>query len=450
MPVATSVGVSRGSFRRAASALGRTIEGSRDDPLTRNSVQAMANSLVNSALGFAFWLIAARLVAPSEVGAASACLSAALLASVVSDLGLRSLVMQDLPQMRTVDEWSAHVSATLILLCFSPLAGSLITWAIVHNTSPAIARLTSGGWILAFLLVTVATSFNLLLDGIALAHRVASQMLVRSVLTSVCKLTLLASLVFALSKTGFQIILATALALTISVIYGLHWQLRRVQPNWAFSLRGVVPAVRQLRGGIVAHHILTLSGFLPMYVIPLEVVTRLGPTSNAYFALTWQVAAVFFMVSPAIGGMLFVQGRWAPSTLKSTVRRSIRLTAWLMLPIALSFVALGHPLLSLFGSHYADRGYTLLCILAASAVPDAITNIQVGVLRARGQAARAAQLNAAMAIIAIVLAWLLLRPVGIVGGGLAWLLAQSVGALVVLVFAWRRRFERSKGAAFTA
>jgi hypothetical protein len=85
----------------------------------------------------------------------------------------------------------------------------------------------------------------------------------------------------------------------------------------------------------------------------------------------------------------------------------------------------------LFGPSYPEHGFTLLMILAISAVPDAITNIYVSVLRVRGRLRFAAVINLTMAVITLGLGWILLPILGIAGGGWAWLIAQSTGSLMV-------------------
>jgi ADP-heptose:LPS heptosyltransferase/thymidylate kinase len=92
----------------------------------------------------------------------------------------------------------------------------------------------------------------------------------------------------------------------------------------------------------------------------------------------------------------------------------------------------GHLILSTFGPSYSLYGYTLLTVLVLSAIPDAITNVYVSVLRVQKRFVWAALLNLGMAAVALGLAWYLLPQMGIVGAGWAWLIAQTAGTLVVV------------------
>jgi O-antigen/teichoic acid export membrane protein len=180
----------------------------------------------------------------------------------------------------------------------------------------------------------------------------------------------------------------------------------------------------------------------PLLLPPL-VVLRLSATENAYFYSTWMLGSVFLIISPAIAASLFAEGARDPSALPAAGRRSLRLLCWLLpLPILVG-VAGGNEVLSIFGREYANHGFLLLATLAISAIPDAVTNVAVPLLRIRGLLPWSATLNVGMGLLALGGAWLVMPWLGIVGAGLAWLLAQTVGAVAVLPFlssvlGWKR------------
>ena len=99
--------------------------------------------------------------------------------------------------------------------------------------------------------------------------------------------------------------------------------------------------------------------------------------------------------------------------------------------------------MSLFGSSYARHGTVLLVLLVISAVPDAITNLYVSVLRVRDRLGVAAALNLSLAAMAAACAWLLLPSLGVAGAGAGWLIAQTAGALFVLADVVRNRQDVS-------
>jgi len=97
----------------------------------------------------------------------------------------------------------------------------------------------------------------------------------------------------------------------------------------------------------------------------------------------------------------------------------------------------GKLILALFGQDYVEHGLLLLLFLTLSAVPDAITNIAVAVLRVTDRMWMALLLNGGMLVACVGAAWVVLPVTGIVGAGLCWLATQSVGALWV-VASWGR------------
>jgi O-antigen/teichoic acid export membrane protein len=111
----------------------------------------------------------------------------------------------------------------------------------------------------------------------------------------------------------------------------------------------------------------------------------------------------------------------------------------LLAPVMLFVFLTGGWLLGLFGQDYADKGTGLLLILTASAVPDAITNLYVAVLRVQRRLRAAATLALGMATIAVAGGWALAPQHGLVGVGVAWLVSQSVGSLWVARDAWAQR-----------
>jgi O-antigen/teichoic acid export membrane protein len=197
----------------------------------------------------------------------------------------------------------------------------------------------------------------------------------------------------------------------------------------------------------VGHHFISLGYTTPMYLLPVFVAARLSLTDTAYFYTTWMLGSFLFMVSPAVAASLFAEGSHAADSVLRKARASAVIIGMLLGPIMLVFFLGGHYIISLFGPGYALHGLLLLTILTVSAVPDAITNIYVSVLRVQKRLRWAALFNLGMGSLVLALAWILLPLLGIVGAGYAWLIAQVTGSLVVGAHGiwayFRRRFRVS-------
>lgn len=414
-----------GSLRR----IRLLARGSRSDPLARSSLLMMSTTIINSAIGYVFWVVTAHSFSPAAVGSVGALISAATIAATLSDLGLRTMLMQQLPVERDRIEWSRRVSGALLLALgsaaifgigaalLSPLLSTQLTSYVTPTARAAVVT------------VTVFLTVYTMLDGISVAEHRAGQIVVRNIINGFTKVVAVVLLIVVLRGTDLVALYATAVAFVVAACYGVFRHIRAVRPDWRFALTGTATALHDVRGRLIGHHLLNLGGWLPTFVLPLEVVALASTEQNAYSTLTWMLGNAFFTVSPSVSSALFVAGRWKPDELRSATRRAATLIAALMIPAGLTVAVFGHWILGIFGRDYAHYGYPLLLVLVASAIPDAITNVRIGRLRAQGRVSDGARMNLGMAAISIGLAWVLIPPMGIVGIGVAWLAAQTAGSI---------------------
>ena len=74
---------------------------------------------MNLALGYVYWVVAARLYTAHDVGVAAALVAAFSLAWVVSSLGVGNFVVQTMSRRATGREWSSTLNAA-VLAAWSP------------------------------------------------------------------------------------------------------------------------------------------------------------------------------------------------------------------------------------------------------------------------------------------------------------------------------------------
>lgn len=401
----------------------------REDSLTRASLAMMSTTIINSTIGYAFWIISARSFNASTIGAVGALVSAATIAATLADLGLRTMLMQQLPTERNGNSWSSRVSGALILAVPSSLTFGLLAWLLAPRLSPQLANFVDPVAGICVVLLTVCLTLYSMLDGVSVAERRAGQIVVRNVIFGTVKVVVLGGLLLLAFRSPRLALIATVIGIAVPTAFGLMWQLRSARPDWKFSVRGTLAPLRNVKSTLASHHTLNIGGWLPGFVMPLEVVALSTTQQNAYMTLTWMVGYAFFTVSPSVSSALFVEGRWKPEQLREATFRAAKLIAALLIPVGAIMATTGHYILGIFGPAYAHFGYPLLLVLLISAIPDAITNVRVGRLRAQGRLATGARLNVGMAVISIGLAWILIPHLGIVGVGIAWLSAQTAGSV---------------------
>jgi len=403
----------------------------RDDSLFRNSVLLMATTVANSGLGFVYWFVAARAFPASEVGLAAAVISAMTLTSLLSNLGLGTLLVQRLPGRAGGAAWSGTVNTALGLGVLAGLLSGVAVAALAPLLGVEVARAAGDPAAVAAFAGGVALwTACTLVDFVFVAERAAGRMLVRNVAFSVLKVPLLLAPVLAVAGGGLAIFASWLLAAAASVLLAIGVLLPRLGRGYRRAGATLAEA-RAMVGSLAGHHLVNVGAMVPMYVLPIVVTARLSAADTAYFYTTWMACGVLFVIAPAVASSLFAEGSHSPAGIAAKTRSSARLIAILLAPTLLVYLLAGRHLLGAFGPAYAEHGLVLMWLLLASAVPDAVTSVAVSVLRLRHRMWRAALLRVAIAAGAVGGAWALLPSLGIAGAGVAWLAAQVAGALAV-------------------
>ncbi len=413
----------------------------RADSLARNSVGIMATSAITAALGYVYWIVAARALPTATVGLGSTVVSAMVIVSLAIYLGPSSTLIARLPGRTTRAEWLLTVLGTLLVCAVATLVvavAALFPLALLlHPLRPLRDDAVLAFW---YVLGAVGWTTSGLLDSVFIAERRADYMFWRNAYSSALKLAVLVLLAVLPEHRGATTIVSTwAISGVVGTFHGLylcHRHLHRLGriPHPGRSLRAAMTQEAMLLARPSAgHHAISVSGLLPTYLLPIVVTARLGTRENAYFYVTWMIGSAIFMISPAVSSAIFAEGSYDSTRMRSLARSSLKIIMAMIVPSTLVVAALGKPILHLYGADYAAAGYGLLLILLLSSYPDAVTNVSVATLRVRGALGRAAVLNGTMAVIALAGAWVLAPGYGIAGAGSAWLIAQLVGTVGVIV-----------------
>ncbi len=416
----------------------------RSDSLLRNSIFIMGTNVVTASFGYLFWIVAAHTYSTYDVGLGSALISAMSLASTLATLGMDATLVQTLPRREAGHAWSLTLNAGLA----TGILAGLLTGAIAVVTLPLFSHQFAlvehnAIYALAFIAGVPLMTVSVLLDQAFVAERAANNMLVRNAAVAVLKILLLALPVVLLARVGaLGILLSGVVAMAVMLIGGLLLLLPRLGRAYCLAARGIVGQVHSMFSSLVGNHFINLGGGLSQYLLPVFVAVRLSPTDNAYFYTTGRLSSFFFMMSSAVAVSLFAEGSHAADDLPRKVRAAAAISGMLLGPAMLVCFLGGRYILLVFGPGYAQHGLTLLMIYAASAVPDAITNIYVSVLRVQRRLRFAALLQLSMAALTLALAWIWLPLLGIAGVGWAWLIAQVAGSLVAGVDVIRIRHHR--------
>jgi O-antigen/teichoic acid export membrane protein len=431
----------------------------RSDSLVRNSLYLMASTVVTAILGYAFWGVAAHEFTKQQVGIGSAVISLCSTLALFTYLGPSFTLIERLPANEQSPRWTIVLARTCLGTAAVTAAATALAIPLLLRSHDYRSFFDAALPIVIAVLGAAACTVVNLFCGAFVAARRAGRFLSIQTLISVAKLALLLPLAVA-GAGATALVDAWVASSLLGVCAGAGWLIPRMglgrRPGYRSRRRAAAAAraaatagpagerwqARHRRAGpetssqflrrLAGQHLTSVGAATTPLILPVLVVLRLGVTPNAYFYVTEMVGSAFFLVSPSVSVAIFAEGVRAGADLRDTVIRAFRLITILLTPAIVVMVAGGRLILGLFGASYAAAGYGLLVLLAAAAVPDAVSNIAVAVFRVRRRLGYSSALNLGMLVVTLAGAWVLMPRLGIAGAGVAWLGAQILGAIASL------------------
>jgi O-antigen/teichoic acid export membrane protein len=420
------------------------------DPMMRNSLAIMSSTVLTSLLGYVFWMIVARMFDREVNGTAAATTSAIQATVLIASIGAAAALVEWLPQCTTPVEWRQRVTTGIVVSVVTAVVGAAVVVVVLGVGFDTLPQLASPVGAALFCAACAFFAAGLVIDYVAVAEHRGGLLLVRNVVLCGLRIPLIFIPIAALSGEN-SILFAWTAAAALSLVWAFATFGSRSGRSLRLSFEKLGAHLREMASSLIGQHLITVTAMLAGYLLPVIVYARLSATDNAYFYITWMLGSVFFIISPAVSAALFVEGAANPQALAHLVRRCLLIVAGLLVvPMAVYLVG-GRFVLGLFGQDYIVHGYTLLLVLTLSAIPDAITNIAVAVLRVTNRMHLALLLNGAMLVTCVIATWIVLPNTGILGVGVCWIVSQTLGAVWVLV-RWRhivgtaQRSRRADGA----
>ena len=393
--------------------------------MMRNSLYLIVSSGVQAALGFVFWIVVARLFSAADVGRASSLISATIVIAYLALLGLNSTFVRYLP---TSPDRDALITSGLLLVgAFGAVIGLAYTLA-TPLIAPRLAFIDHNALLAAgFVVLTAASSINLLTDSVFIASRKAGYCALTDggiggttkIVSAVALAGAGAYGVFTASTAAFA---ASALVSIVLIAVSLRWR-----PSLANPLRTLLPLLRFSAANYVAN----ILNLLPVLVVPLIVLDRLGARPAAYYFVAFQIATLLYSAAYAVGQAFLAEGSQVGANRRQLLKRSRRILVALYLPAVLVVVLAARWVLLIFGPGYSKFGTTSLIMLAVAAVPIAVCNWSWTVLRLSGRLV-AIMVSSGIYMVAIcALAWFL-APRGLTTLTAAWPIGSLLAAAAAL------------------
>lgn len=397
-------------------------------PLFANVYALTLNTVVSTALGSAYWVLAARLYSPRELGVGAAAVSTMTFLSNLSQLNLNAALARFLPgsgvsggRLVAYAYGANALVAGAVGATFLVLAPALSDHLAFFAASPALAVL--------FCLSVVAWGIFTLQDSVLTALRGAVWVPVENAAFGVAKVLLLVALAGTLPGLGIFVSWNVPVVLALVPVNLLVF--RRLLPRLRSLRTATPPDWRVLRRFVALDYL----GYLLMQAgtnaLPLLVTARLGATANGLFYVAYAISTSLELVVYNFGVSLTIEGSRDEARLPLYTRQLLR-RAYLLFAPGIVLLLLAAPLLlAVFGGEYVRSGATLR-LLALAVLPKLIVTVFVAVCRVQRRVGRIVVVQALTSTLVLSLSLALMGRLGILGVAVAYLGSQVVVASAVV------------------
>jgi O-antigen/teichoic acid export membrane protein len=284
-----------------------------------------------------------------------------------------------------------------------------------------------------FVLLTAGAGVNLLTDSVFIAAAKSQyNVLVDGVIGGGSKIIL----VFALAGAGAYGVFGSAVGgMAVAGVASLWLMMKAVR--WRPEFKNFGQALRPVLSFSGTNYVSSILNLLPILIVPLIILDRIGPSTEAYYYVSYQLATLLYQAVFAVEQSFLSEGAGPDGLSRAVLMRSIRILLAFCIPAFILVVLFGHHLLALFGHNYATNTGNILIPLAAAVFPVAAANWFMTVLRlVSKQLGAIVWSNAVVCVVVVGLAWVL-APHGLTAVAAAWPIGATVGAAAIGVPAIR-------------
>lgn len=406
--------------------------------LTRNGYSLIVNVATTSALGFFFWLIAARLYPVDVVGENAELMAVLMTICVIAQLNLGSVLTRFLPILGRKDA-ARGITGAYAVSTAATIIGAIGALAVTYLLIPSLQRATlTVPFALWFVLACVAWNILALQEGALAGLRSAIWIPLQNTIGGLAKITLLLGFAGAALFTEFGPFVAwTAPVAVTAIVVNILIFTRLIASRQADNIATppTLKTISRYLGGDYVGQVFFSATFSLSSVLVVQFV---GAAANAAFYVTLTMAYALYLMSKSMTVSLVAEAAADEQQLRTLTVRALKHALALVSLGAATLFVIAPFILGLYGPSYADEGTIQLRLLAVSAIPFVFIAIALGVARVQGRMVFVALVQAALMVLVLGLAVPLMDMVGVAGMALSWLIAQCIVAPVVTVMTVRR------------
>lgn len=390
--------------------------------LLSNSLLVLLTTALMAGAGALFWVIAARLATPEEIGLAGSLVAAGDALALFAQLGLNIAIVRALPAST---RQAGDVTTAAVVVLGAGATFGLGYAVLLPLTAPQLAEVLASPLVIAaFSLLVAATALNVLTDSVFLALDRARWFLrLNGVYLGLIKL----SLPFLLAGAGaIGLYFSVGIAVACCAVASL-WLVLRHLP----APRRPAPSPQLLanRGFAAAGYVSYVLAVLPLLVLPLVVINALGSRAAGTYFIAFQVAMLLNAGLLAVANATYAECERARHARHTVAARGGMLLVGGAVVGCVAMVAVAPHLLGIFGSHYSAEGTATLRVLALACVGAALN--YWGIMRLRLAANLAAMVGVQLVSTVVVLGLALaVADRGTVWVAAAWGIGHAVGGLL--------------------
>jgi O-antigen/teichoic acid export membrane protein len=402
--------------------LGRASIGHRH--LITGSAWLIAATVVAALGGFAFWLVAAHVDSTTNVGRASALFTSAQFLNYATGMGLPVAVAR-YAHDRTRDTRVLLQWALLYTTATSIVGTAVFLLFVPHSLA---APLLVGGDALGFVLFTIIVtgmSFTLIVDMRLMALRRWGWVFGRALVVTIVRMPFVW-----LHPVGNDALWLLVLVGGTQALSGLVGAAVLQGRTWDALIPLPANAARVFRYASV-NYLGQLAIQAPFFALPVIVLLKVRPATNAVFYISWSVMAVVLLSVQMISQALLAEGGKGGARLGAQVRVALYLALGFASFCSLIAYLGADSVTTLYGAAYSHAAH-LLPILVLATVPWAVTVTLLAEARVRESTFSTVAISVAFAVAVLVPAGILTIHDAADGAATAWLDGNAAAACIAI------------------
>lgn len=362
------------------------------ESLFKNTAFLFGNLVLTAGCGLGALTLLTRLYSVQAVGLSATAISACALVINITQFGVTFSLPRFLPAAK---DRSALINTALTTVLFSTVLVAVIFLALPY----AKTFFALGGWIFAPLFVLAASilAVELVLATVLIADRAADKAAAANVVPNLLGLAAPVGLVF---LGGIGSFIARVVS---DIVACLFYSTIIVKRGHRFRLQLNFTGMREIIHFSIGMQVANFIGGIPVLLLPLIVLSRVGAKEAAYWGIAMSVATFLFQLPSLTMRSLLPEASHRPTERRQLFRRSVLMVSAIVIP-ALAFAYLLSPIgLGIFGRSYATGALGPLHWLIISALLSLPVDVTGAILVLAKKSLMTTIANAVDAIVILVL-----------------------------------------------